>query len=57
MRGLVADRIALRSTVTGFALTSRWLRAGFKSFAYRLAHLRVPQLAVLTGLSGLFFFI
>lgn len=56
MRDLVARCNAYQGTSTGFAHTSRWLQAGFKSFAYRLAHLRVPQPLVLTGTAGLFFF-
>jgi len=31
-----------------------WLQAGFSSFAYRLAHLRVPRFAVVGVLSVLF---
>ena len=31
-----------------------WLQAGFGSFAYRLAHLRVPRFAVVGVLSVLF---
>ena len=32
-----------------------WPQAGFKSFAYRLAHLRAPQAALVSALSVIFF--
>ena len=32
-----------------------WLQAGFSSFAYRLAHLSVPRLTVVSAMALLFF--
>ena len=32
-----------------------WLQAGFGSFAYRLAHLRLPRATVVGALAALFF--
>ena len=32
-----------------------WLQAGFGSFAYRLAHLRLPRATLVSALAALFF--
>ena len=33
----------------------RWLQAGLKSSAYRLAHLSLPRIILLPGLAAVFF--
>ncbi len=40
-------RVVLVSTIRAVAQyqSSRWLQAGFSSFAYRLAHLTLPRAA------------
>ena len=54
MRAGSASRIE-PSPFGGFtSLRLGWLQAGFGSFAYRLAHLRIPRGAAIGGLTLLF---
>ncbi len=50
MRAGSASRIEPVSVVARKSLRLGWLQAGFSSFAYRLAHLRIARPAVLGGL-------
>jgi hypothetical protein len=57
MRAGPASRIDVVSASALESLYSGWLQAGFGSFAYRLAHLRIFRPALLGWLSVLFFFV
>ena len=54
MRISLASRIEPLSAAANEYSRLGWLQAGFSSFAYRLAHLRLPRYAVLGALSVLF---
>lgn len=51
----VADGVAYLGAVRGVPRSSRWLQAGFKSFAYRLAHLALPRPAIVAAVAVLFY--
>ena len=57
MRAGPASRIEPVSAVAFELPLLGWLQAGFGSFAYRLAHLRVQRPAVLGALAVLFFLV
>jgi hypothetical protein len=54
MRASLASRTEPLSAVVNEYSRLGWLQAGFSSFAYRLAHLRVPRFALLGVMSVLF---
>jgi len=54
MRALEASRTGPVLASNSQSLRSGWMQAGFSSFAYRLAHLRAPRLAVVSVLSVVF---
>lgn len=54
-KGLASGAYVYQSTVNPLASEIRWLRAGFFSFAYRLAHLRLSRLVLTPMLATLFF--
>ena len=56
MRASLASRIEPASAGANVYSRLGWLQAGFSSFAYRLAHLRLPRFAVLGALSVVFLF-
>jgi hypothetical protein len=55
MRTSVADSIVYPGAVRAVPRSSRWLQAGFKSFAYRLAHLALPRPAIIAAVAALFY--
>jgi len=54
MRASLASRIEPVSAGAEEHSRLGWLQAGLSSFAYRLAHLRVPRFALLGVMSVLF---
>ena len=54
MRAVPVQRVFLGQDAAFASLRFGWLQAGFGSFAYRLAHLRIPRGAAVGGLT-LFF--
>jgi len=54
MRASLPSRTEPLSAVVNEHSRLGWLQAGFSSFAYRLAHLRVPRFALLGVMSVLF---
>jgi len=54
MRAVEATRTGPMLASHSQSLRSGWRQAGFSSFAYRLAHLRAPRLAVVSVLSLVF---
>ena len=55
MRADPASRIEPVSVGAIEYLRLRWRQAGFLSFAYQLAHLRLPRPTIIGSLSVLFF--
>ncbi len=53
-KGLVSGYV-FHSVTNPLVSEFRWLRAGFFSFAYRLAHLRLSRLVLTPTLTALFF--
>lgn len=54
MRARIARGAAYQVFGSGHEMF-RWLQAGLKSSAYRLAHLSLPKAVVLPGLAMVFF--
>jgi len=54
MRAAEASRIEPASVRVAQFMRLGWLQAGFSSFAYRLAHLLAPRVAVIGALSVMF---
>ena len=56
MRAVRAQRVLSGQNAAFASLRFGWLQAGFGSFAYRLAHLRVSRAGALGGLTLMFLF-
>jgi hypothetical protein len=55
MRTSAANGVAYPGAVCPVPRSSRWLQAGFKSFAYRLAHLALPRPAMIAAVAAMFY--
>ncbi len=56
MREQAGGRVAYQATGFSSVFATGWLQAGFFSFAYRLAHLRLSRTSVLGVMFLLFYF-
>jgi hypothetical protein len=53
MRFALSPSIAYPKTEDAKLSVAEWLQAGFKSFAYRLAHLALPRALVVLSVSAI----
>ena len=57
MRAQAKSGLAYFETALRAPRDSGWQQAGFDSFAYRLAHLALPRLLIVTTIAALFYLV